>query len=475
MKLIFPAGFAWGTAISGFQTEMGSGPASIYTKSDWYEWANNEQMKKEGLISGDKPQDGDGFWDLYKEDMMLARSLGNNAFRMSIEWPRIFPESTEQVDVDFGRNEKGEPLKFSESGQSLKRLKELSNPGAVERYSEMIDFAHSLGLKVFMTLYHWPLPIWLHDPVKCHNDPENTSLRGWLDVRTVEEFAKYAYFISQNLGPKVDVWETINEPETVAISGYILGKSTGFPPALENIPMGFLAERNMAFAHNLAYHILKKHTGREVGIGTAPPYFVPTTQSDRDKEMADTARYLYNEWIMNAAVKGEFDNSLDGTPDERIDDFGGSDYVGINYYTRMRVSYSEEDMFAGSLPLKIEPCENCTEIGMDTYPEGFRSVLKWAHKNYNRPMYILENGIADATDQKRGDYIISHLRELSKAIAEDQMPVKGYFHWSLIDNFEWERGYSMRLGLYEVDYRTKDRRRRPSAEIYEKICKGEDI
>ena len=472
MLLKFPGEFVWGTAISAFQTEMGTSEKSIFRKTDWYEWANSVEILGEGLVSGDKPQNGDGFWDLYEEDMKRAKSLGNNAIRMSIEWARIFNEPTFSCDANFIRNEKGEPLSFSQSATSFEQLRSVANADALDHYEKMIDFAHSIGLKVFMTLYHWPLPLWLHRPEKCHKNVENTNEKGWLDTRTIEEFAKYAFFISKTLGPMVDSWETINEPEVIATNGYVFGSSSGFPPGLENVPMAFKVERNLAFAHNMAYKILKKNTGREIGIGSAPQFFEPKSSDPRDVEMAETARYLNNEWILNASVNGEFDNNLSGKPDEKIPGFGGTDYVGIDYYSRMKVEYAEGEHYAGALPMKFLPCENCSDFQWDIFPQGIRAVTNWIYKKYGKPIYILENGIADSKDEKRGNFIIDHLNALSQTISLDKVPVKGYFHWSLIDNFEWADGFSMRFGLYEVNYETKERKMRNSAEIYEKICKG---
>jgi beta-galactosidase len=472
MEIKFPKGFIWGTAISAFQTEMGSSVESDYSGTDWYEWANSEEIIKERLVSGDKPQDGDGFWDNYEEDMKRARSLGNNSIRMSIEWARIFNDPTFDVDGGFRRNANGEPLTFTEAKNTLEKLKSMADNEVMSHYSKMVDFAHSIGLKVFMTLYHWPLPSWLHQPVKCHKDIDTATSKGWLDIRTIEEFAKYAFFISKTIGPKVDCWETINEPEVIAMNGYLSGRSSGFPPGLESIPLTFKVERNLAFAHNLAYKILKKNTNRETGIGTAPPYFEPAGDDKKDAEMAETARYLNNEWILNAAIKGEFDNNLSGVPDEKIPDFGQADYVGIDYYTRVRVKYSENEQYAGVLPMKVLPCEDCSDFQWDIYPEGIRRVSRWIYDRYGKPIYILENGIADATDQKRGRFIAGHLNSLSQAISKDRIPVKGYFHWSLFDNFEWASGYSMRFGLYSVDYKTKERVKRKSADVYERICKG---
>jgi len=475
MKIRFPEGFIWGTAISAFQTEMGTSEESVFKGTDWYEWANSDEIIQQGLVSGDRPQNGDGFWDLYEEDMRRARSLGNNAIRMSLEWARIFNRPTFDVDANFDRNEKGEPLSFTPSSRTFQQMQSHADLDFLLHYEKMIDFAHSIGLKISMTLYHWPLPIWLHKPVDCHRDIEKAAEKGWLDARTVEEFAKYAFFISRTLGSKVESWETINEPEVIATNGYILGPTSGFPPGIGNVALGFKVERNLAFAHNLAYRILKKNTRREVGIGTAPPHFEPATNDPKDIEIANTARYLNNGWILNATINGEFDNNLSGTPDEKIKDFGGTDFVGIDYYSRMKVMYSEEDRYAGALPMKVLPCENCSDFKWDIYPDGIREVTKWVYRAYSKPLYILENGIADKDDRLRGSFIRDHLVSLNKAILLDGVPVKGYFHWSLIDNFEWASGFSKRFGLYQVNYSTKERIKRDSALVYEKICRGEDL
>jgi beta-galactosidase len=471
----FPDNFLWGTAISAFQTEMGNSEQSICSNLDWYEWANNEKIKSEKLVSGDRPQDGDDFWDLYENDLKLAKSLGNNAIRFSIEWGRIFKDETFSVPGEFRRDERGEPLDFIPASNTLEKLKQIADMDAVDHYLNMIKSANKNGLKVALTLYHWPIPLWLHDPIRAHMNLDNAERRGWIDGSTIEEFAKYSYFASLIFRNLPELWETINEPEVIALNGYLFGDTSGFPPGLSSVPLAFQVERNLAFAHNLAYRTLKKNTDRPVGIGTSPPYFEPAGEDRRDAEMADTARYMNNEWILNAIVNGEFDNGLTGKPDEKIANFGGSDYIGIDYYSRMRVRYSEKSTYASVLPLEFLPCINCSDFQWDIYPLGMREVLKWIYRKYGRPMYILENGIADSKDEKREEYIISHIKALHDSIYEDRLDVRGYFHWSLIDNYEWSSGFSKRFGLYEVDYVTKERKRRKSAEAYERICKGMDI
>jgi len=157
-------------------------------------------------------------------------------------------------------------------------------------------------------------------------------------------------------------------------------------------------------------------------------------------------------------------------------------YCGL-WYKGKALSLKDQILKAGELGfdgLSIEtkrpvalPCtENCTDMGWEIYPQGLRRVLNWAYKLYRRPLMVTENGIADAKDEKRSDYLISHIREIYKAIVEDGVPVKGYFHWSLTDNFEWARGFKMRFGLYRVDYETKERKPTKAVPIYKRIATG---
>ena len=470
----FPSDFVFGTSISAFQTEMGTSKRSRFPGTDWYVWANDPDLKKNGLVSGNKPQNGDGFWDRYLEDFHNAEKLGTNAIRMSIEWGRLFPTDTFGIEAEFRRNEKGEPIDFSLTRNNLDNLIAISDNEAVDHYLEMFKAARKAGLKVFLTLYHWPLPVWLHDPIRSHKDISKSSKKGWLDIRTIEEFAKFSAFAREKFDDCTFSWETINEPEVIATNGYLFGDTSGFPPGLSSIPLTFQVERNLALAHNLAYRELKKG-GREVGIGTAPPYFEAGNDDPKTIEVKEMARYISNEWILNAAVLGKFDNDLDGTAEEIMEGFGGADYIGIDYYMRLVVKHSENQLYGGALPLEFERCRDCSDFGWDIYPDGIREVSKWIYEKYRRPIYILENGIADSRDRKRGKYITSHLSSLSDAINVDNIPVKGYFHWSLIDNFEWAKGYSMRFGLYKVNYKTKVRTMRDSASIYARICREKGL
>ncbi|MEM0272417.1 MAG: family 1 glycosylhydrolase [Thermoprotei archaeon] len=470
-KLRFPSGFQWGTAISAFQTEMGRGLVERPPRTDWLEWATSAEIKQEGLVSGDDPRDGPGFWEHYREDMDSAKELGTNSIRLSIEWARIFPESTSQVGATVKRSPNGGVLEVNLTDKDLESLSVLADKSSVDHYIGMLKYARSIGLHVFLTLYHWPLPVWLHDPVACHKNIGKSSRRGWVDQETIVEFGKYAEYAAKTFGEYVDFWETLNEPDVIAFNGYLMGPSTGFPPALSDPNLFSVVQRNLVFAHNVAYTNIKKHTSAPVGIGVSTPYFEEGDNNPKSTGVVDAARYMMYERVLNGALYGVFDNDFDGLIDERVEGFRGADFIGVDYYTRVRLRYNSDAPFN----TEILPCVDCTDFAWDIYPQGMRRVLKWVYEKYRVPIYVTENGIADSTDAKRGRFIAHHLQEVCKSINIDNIPVKGYYHWSLIDNFEWAKGYSMRFGLYEVDYKTKKRAKRRSASVFEEICRSGEI
>ncbi|PMP74774.1 MAG: beta-galactosidase [Aciduliprofundum sp.] len=478
MRLIimsFPENFLWGTAISAFQTEMGSSRESISDKSDWYVWVHDADNINDGTVSGDLPENGDGFWDYYKQDIDNAKWLGNNVIRLSLDWARIFPDETFEVPVRVKRTGNIITDVSLESG-SMKKLESIAEMDAVDHYRKIFSYIRSKGMKVFLTLYHWPLPLWLHDPIGCHKDIENCKKRGWLDEDTLVEFAKFAYFASKYFSAYVDIWETINEPDVIASQGYVLGAISGFPPAVFDIQKAFAAEKNLVIAHSLAYRGIKKFSRHApVGIGTAPQYFEPVSMDDETVNFVNYLKYLNNEWYLNGVTFGYLDMDLDGVFDERIERFYPPDYIGIDYYQRLRVSFKGEEGVPFIFNAEIQPCTDCSDFMWDIYPQGLRIVLREIFTRYRKRIYVLENGIADSSDTKRPDFIVNHIGEMEKSLKYDKVPLDGYFHWSLIDNYEWAKGFSMRFGLFGVNYDTKERYVRRSAEIYRNIClkKGE--
>ena len=186
----FPAGFLWGTAISSFQAEMGRGEPS--DKTDWWAWVHDPGNISDGIVSGDEPIYGPGFWELYADDFrMLKEELNNNAFRLSIDWGRLFPEPTNDIFVPVKLDRHGHVYDVEISRDVIQELDNRVVQSSVKRYREIFAEAKKQGITLMLTLFHWPIPLWLHDPIKCKNDLENAEKRGWLDNKTVIEFTKF--------------------------------------------------------------------------------------------------------------------------------------------------------------------------------------------------------------------------------------------------------------------------------------------
>ena len=468
--------------MSGFQVEMGRGP--IDPNSDWFKWVHDPKNIRLGVVSGDLPEDGPGFWELYQEDLLRAkRELNNNAIRLSVEWSRIFLNPTFDVPAKVVRDNKGDIERVDLSRSSMDYLEEKASKESVKRYREILEKAHELGLKVLLTIYHWPLPLWIHDPLKLRNGMIHAERRGWLDDSTIVEFAKFSAYIAKTFGDLVDIYATINEPIVIAFNGYF-NPDSGFPPRLMDLNLMLRVLKNLAIAHGIAYEQVKRwdhvsvsrYGPATVGIVVCPQIIEPYDKNVYgDVEAAQIYRYTWNEWFLNAIIQGDYDMNLDmiiDSEEKRPTLVKGCDYIGINYYRRVRIRGVEDR--EGSHPMfraKAAPCEgDCTDSGWEIYPEGMRMVLNWAYQRYRRKIIVTENGIADASGEKRPRYLLSHLEEVHKAIREDRIPVKGYFHWSLIDNYEWARGFKMRFGLYRVDYQTKRRIPTKAVKLYSKIC-----
>jgi beta-galactosidase len=455
---------------------MGASKEAIDPGTDWFAWTHSPRIIGEHLVSEDLPEQGDGFWNLYKEDLQRAADLGTNSIRLGAEWSRIFPSSTESVGAKVKRNNRGVIVAVEVDERGFRELSEQADQKVVKHYRSIFRCAKSAGLGVFLTLSHFTLPLWVHDPIACHEDVKKASRKGWVDENTVIEFGKYADFAARVFSRDVDIWETLNEPEVVATEGYALGRDSGFPPALRDRSLAFRVERNFALAHNVAYKNVKRHNASSpVGIGVAPNVFVPADEDPRSRLAAEHANYMNVEWVLNAIVHGAFDNDFDMVTDELVEGVGGTDFIGVDYYNRIRMRYRKGAIRAWDTSMETLPCVDCSDFGWDIYPEGIRIATNWVYHKYRLPIYVLENGIADAKDEKRGRYIREHLRELLKAVVIDQVPVRGYYHWSLLDNFEWAQGYKMRFGLYAVDFKTKERRMRESAETFREICRTGEV
>ena len=475
----FPEGFLWGTSTSSFQIEMGAGEPSA--DSDWWVWVHDEENIRRGNASGAFPENGPGFWELYKHDLRRAREkLGNNAIRLSVDWSRIFPQPTTEVPVNQEFDEHGNIMHVNVDESAMRSLRKRADMAAVNHYRDILLEANNLGLTVFLTLYHWPLPLWLHDPISCRDNLKAASRKGWLDQSTVVEYAKYAAFAANSFGDLVDLYATINEAPIIAKYGY-LHEHVHFPPGHNDVNLFLPVFRNLAIAHGLGYQQVKRWdnesaTGKDpatVGVVSVLEQYDPADpENSEDRNAAEFNRYLWNEWNLNAVIKGDYDMNLDGCidPDERMPHQAkGCDFIGADYYLRERVRHKVK----GSDPRfnhEFAPSQGETsDTGWEIYPEGLGNVLRWADEAYGLPIYVTENGVADAQDKLRVKYLLAHLDQVHEAI-KDGVDVRGYFYWSLLDNYSWFSGYRSRFGLFSVDMTTKERRPTSGVNIYRRIA-----
>lgn len=486
-KRDLPRSFQWGVAIAGFQTEMGQG-RNVDTGSDWWAWTHDGQNIANGVVTADRPELGPGFLARYRRDIKLAaRRLDLNAFRLGIEWSRIFPRPTRKA-------------------KSLKALDRLANQGALRKYRSILRRIRAAGMKPWVTINHFTLPIWIHDPIAARDafagvGPDAPvpafERRGWLDPSTVREFRKYAKYLAWKLGPLVDRWITLNEPMVVAVNGYVNVPGViggNFPPGAFNFPAAIAVIQNLAGANQAAYQAVKKRDrGARVGVVHNMVAFTPAIPGDpADVAGTEHASYLFNRLFLDAAIRGFRDLDANGVIEPSEQDprrAGKADFIGLNYYFRGRVDgigasitptipildFLPSTAYRSAISPSAPPCPTtCSDFGSEIYPDGFREVLRIAGA-YGRPVIVTENGISDAADSVRPTYLVDHLRAMQAARLAGEARVRGYFHWSLVDNFEWAAGYTQHFGLFAFDPATLARRARPSAARYARIARTGNI
>lgn len=307
------------------------------------------------------------------------------------------------------------------------------NEEEFDHYRKNLELLKKNNIKVVLTIWHWTNPVWL------------TLEGGWSKKKVVRYYARFVAKVVKELGDLVDYWVTLNEPMVHVFNGYLVGK---FPPHKRNPFLARTVFNNLIQAHKRAYDIIhKKYPRARVSIAKLINDF-------------DPARWWCpTEWFL-AKIPYYFWNHMFLSRIKRH-----MDYVGVDYYFHDRIVWYP--------PFRRNKNKEVTDMGWEIYPKGIYHVLKYL-KKFKKPIIILENGLADSEDKKRADFITNHLKYVHQAISEG-IPVKGYFYWSLIGNFEWARGFSSKFGLFFVDRETFKRTMRPSAKTYAKICKNNVI
>ncbi|MGP4053850.1 family 1 glycosylhydrolase [Mycobacterium sp. 4D054] len=474
IDLSLPDDFRWGVAHSGFQAEGGPG-APVDTRSDWYRWVHDPVNRLLGLVKG-VPENGPGAYVSYAGDAALARDeLGVNTFRMSIEWSRIFPSSTAAVNI----SDEGGAL----SPADLEALDALADQDEVAHYRAVFATLRQYGLDPFVTVNHFTLPVWVHDPIVARPLIQlglPAPAAGWLSPDTAEEFEKYAAYVAWKYGDQVDNWATLNEPFPPVLTEFL-----AIPWVVPNWPPGVIRPDlastflvNQAIGHVAAYDAIHAWDTTAATAG-GPAAFVGFTHNmiparpanpvnPLDVQAAEAWNHFYNKWFPNAVIEGWVDANFDGvkTSDEIHPDMAGKvDFLGVQYYgSQPMAGFGVAPLpgfpFLRGFPIRCSAQEaTCSDFNQPTDPGGFREVLELA-ASYGKPLWVTENGIADEKDTKRPSYIVNHVAVVQDLVAHGT-DIRGYTYWSFVDNLEWADGYELQFGLYGSDPDTPELERIP--------------
>ena len=454
----FPEGFAWGASMAGFQVDPGCPtiPAEDCEDrhSDWYVWVTDPELVADPstYLSGQPLSDGPGHFELYAQDFARARDeLHLSALRNSLEWGRLFPQDP------------------GDAVASVDELAAFADPQAVASTHAYLQAMRAAGLEPMITLNHYTIPTWLHDAKACHADLSTCEDKGWVDRdRFLHHIALYAGFCAREFGDEIDLWLTLNEPLAVVLSGYLMpGEDRSNPPGIFDPDAAFGVLLAQIEAHALMYDAIHQHDAvAQVGAAPNLAAVTPSVPGDADDELgAEHFQYLYNRLFLNGTVHGEWDADLDGVVDQvREDLVGRTDFIGVNYYTRITVDGLGFPVFSNSPIFDFLPVGGFWEA----YPQGMTEVMDVAD-DYGLPIYITENGTSTWTGDPTADFLLPHLQALADGM-DAGADVRGYFYWSLLDNYEWNHGMDMEFGLYDVDEVDKSRTLRPMGADYAGIA-----
>lgn len=444
-ELQFPDGFLWGAATSAYQIE-GSPLADGAGASIWHRYSHTPG-RTAGGDTGDVACDHYRRW---RDDVRLMKELGLQAYRFSIAWGRLLPEGVGRV-----------------------------NPAGVDFYSRLVDALLAAGIQPLVTLYHWDLPAALDER------------GGWLNRDVADWFAEYARLCYRTLGDRVARWVTLNEPWVVADGGYLHGGMAPGHASPYELP---LATHNLLRAHAAAVQAFRaERGGGQIGlvVNLEPKY--PASDAEADRAASRRAEAYMNRQYLDPVFLGSYPAELqevfgDAWPEFPAEDFAlirePFDFLGVNYYTR---AVTRHDPAAWPLQAATvrQPRHAYTEMGWEVYPPALTDVLVWIRQRYgDLPLYVTENGAAfydpptpldgQVDDPLRVHYYREHLRACHAAIRQG-VDLRGYFAWSLLDNYEWAQGYAKRFGIVHVDFETQQRTPKSSARFYGEVIRANAV
>ncbi|KAL0373963.1 UNVERIFIED_CONTAM: Beta-glucosidase 12 [Sesamum radiatum] len=448
----FPEGFVFGSSSSAYQYE---GAASLYGRgpSIWDTFAHDFPERIADRSTGDVAVD---FYHRYKDDVKLMKDIGLDAFRMSISWSRILPRG----NLSGGVNQEG-----------------------IDFYNNVINELLANGITPFVTIFHWDLPQGLED-----------EYLGFLSPRILDDYKDFAELCFKEFGDRVKHWATLNEPYIFASGGYDGGLTGNAAPgrcsnraictAGDSATEPYIVGHNLLLAHATAVKLYREKYQAiqkgDIGIVLISHWFVPYSSSRLDVRAAQRALDFMYGWFIHPIVYGDYPRTMRTIVGDRLPKFtkeeaelvkGSFDYVGLNYYTgnfaRHVVSSGGNVSSATDNKASLSTVANGVSIGIptavsyfDDYPKGLHDLLVYTKERYNNPtIYITETGMTDGNnitkyaidDDGRINFYNGHIRAVHRAI-EQGVDVKGFFAWSLLDNFEWGSGYTQRFGIIYIDY-----------------------
>ncbi len=408
--------------------ESGPRPDFLGFPKNFYWGASTSAYQVEGGIINDWSLTGldagqaVDHYHRYASDFEQARAMGHNAHRFSLEWARFEPE----------------PGRW--------------NPEAVKHYRQVLNSLHERGIEPFVALLHFTQPAWF------------AARGGWLKAANIQDWLDFVGRVTECLGDLNVNWITQNEPLVYAFQAYDDGR---WPPFMHSRQLALEVARNLLLAHAQAYHLIKSqqpqaHIGLVKNMTAMDPQYPWHPLSQLITRLQDK---LFNTAIWEALTSGQLRIKLPGLkpvvipPTRELK--GAIDFIGINYYTRYLVAPSGKLITRAGSPQ--------SDLGWEIYSEGLSRVIKmtapYAHK-LNVPIYITENGLADSQDNRRSAYLIQHLAKVWELI-QSGIAIKGYFHWSLMDNYEWADGYGYQFGLLDAERNWRD-----SAKLYQRIIQA---
>jgi beta-glucosidase len=432
-KFSFPAGFLWGVATSAYQIE-GAWASDGKGESIWDRFSHTAGK----IQSGDTGDIACDHYHRFAEDVALMSRLGVKAYRFSISWPRVIPDgrgSINLIGLDF--------------------------------YDRLVDTLLMKNIEPFITLYHWDLPQSLQE------------LGGWANREIGDYFADYASRVVTRLGDRARYWLTLNEPWCIAFLG---NRSGVHAPGIRNEKIAVSVSHNLLLAHGKAVEAIRSHGSQvKVGIANACNQIVPASNSREDIDAAELSWQRYAAWFLDPLLRGQYPDKAWHSYQELVPHVEAADlktisqkldFLGINFYTREIIS-------AAGQPPKIVGSEY-TELDWEVHPQSLRDLLRRLHDDYVLPpIYITENGAAFADvlstdghvhDLRRINYLAEHIKQVHSTIA-DGVDLRGYFVWSLLDNFEWAYGFSKRFGIVRCDFDTLKRTTKDSGRWYSQVVK----